>query len=1130
MDSLRLNRKDGLFILICVLVFAAGLVISLKYFQKAFPEASINFRYNRAQTEDIALAFLKDGMGLTPPDSYRHAGRFGYDGSAKIYLEKELGVEGARKYLGHPVRLWRWAHRWFKPSTKEEFTVFVTPEGEISRADHQVDEDAAGADLPEDSARMLAEHFLFGTVKMDSAQLTFLESQRIGRPHRADWTFTYRAKDIEPVKDSQYRYSVGIIGDQVGSYREFLHVPEAWWQSFGRLRSFNEMAGSFSGIGLALTAIAMVIIFVLRIRKRDIRWRTAVCFGLVATGLMLLNQINYFPISLYGYDTTASWSGFLTREILLAVLMSVGQGIMIFFITAAAETLYRERYGDKMALPLMFTFRALRTKSAFKNILLGVTLTSFFLAYQIVFYLVAGRFGAWSPSDVPYDNLLNTAMPWLAVLMIGFFPAVSEEFISRAFSISFMQKILKNRLTWVALLLPAFIWGFGHSTYPNEPFYIRGVEVGLAGILIGVIMLKFGILATLVWHYTVDALYTALLLFRSENLYFIITAAVATGLLAIPLLIALAAYLRKGRFEPDAGVLNRDVAAPPAEPALEAAPVMAPPPTAIAYRPFASRRLWLAAAFLVVGVLAALVPVSKIGDFMSYPVTPEQAVKTFTDSLRATGWADPDTLTIRAFAPQDENADPEDPDAYLLKHAGSVSAFNGIAEERLLVGRWRVYAWKPEHRLRYMGSVDSKTGRIQSLYPILPEEMPGDSLTEAQARALVEAKLTEMGEDVSKLEAKEYSQQKRPKRLDHSFTYEAREGDARNVAEAKYRRGGNVDGNYLSVGRSAWYHIPEKWERDRKATTVIRAVKQGLTYLAIGGLIAWAVVLLALRTRKGTVPWKKAFLVAIVPGVLGVLTAFDQFSYLNLREYFHNIETPWGVFQTTSLIGGLIGILFVYLMFVLELAFLGGLYPEALGALRRAERRASVVDALMAVVAGIGLLLLARSVGAWLSAWQPEWITFSGWQTPEWLGAPAPLPLFEMLQGALKRALLMTFLLIFLGYLWSHPMKKTWLRICLIIGVVILFLPSAAVEPGEWLMAAVVNLVGILLAMAALRLVDGRPAPLLAMVFGAATYRAVSAGMGGGLGSVITQTWVVAVIALLGLLWWLGVFSKRSTV
>jgi len=350
------------------------------------------------------------------------------------------------------------------------------------------------------------------------------------------------------------------------------------------------------------------------------------------------------------------------------------------------------------------------------------------------------------------------------------------------------------------------------------------------------------------------------------------------------------------------------------------------------------------------------------------------------------------------------------------------------------------------------------------------------------------------------------------------------------VAEAKYRRGGNVNGSYLSVGPAAWYHIPEKWERDRKATTVIRAIRQGLTYLAIGSLIAWAVVLLALRTRKGTVPWKKAFMIAIVPGVLAVLTAFDQLSYLNLEEYFVKIDIPWGVFQTTSLIGGLIGILVIYLMFVLELAFLGGLYPEALPALRRAERRASAVDAMLAVLAGIGVLLLARSVGAWLSAWRPELIAFSGWQTPEWLGAPAPLPLFEMLQGALGKALRMAFLLIFVGYLWSHPMKKVWLRICLIIGLVILFLPSAAVEPGEWLMAALENAVWIFLAAAALKFVDGRPAPLLAGIFGVAAFRAVAAGIGGGLGSVLTQSWIAALIAVLGLLWWLGVFSKRSAV
>ena len=55
------------------------------------------------------------------------------------------------------------------------------------------------------------------------------------------------------------------------------------------------------------------------------------------------------------------------------------------------------------------------------------------------------------------------------------------------------------------------------------------MEVGIGGVALGVILLRWGILPCLVWHYSVDALYTALLLMRSHNPYFILSGAAERG-------------------------------------------------------------------------------------------------------------------------------------------------------------------------------------------------------------------------------------------------------------------------------------------------------------------------------------------------------------------------------------------------------------------------------------------------------------------------------------------------------------------------------------------------------------------------------------------------------------------------
>jgi len=71
----------------------------------------------------------------------------------------------------------------------------------------------------------------------------------------------------------------------------------------------------------------------------------------------------------------------------------------LFVLIAGAETLYREALPTQISLGNLFRPRGLRTKRFFLGVILGITLAGIFIAYQTAFYIVAYRFGAWSPAE-----------------------------------------------------------------------------------------------------------------------------------------------------------------------------------------------------------------------------------------------------------------------------------------------------------------------------------------------------------------------------------------------------------------------------------------------------------------------------------------------------------------------------------------------------------------------------------------------------------------------------------------------------------------------------------------------------------------------------------------------------------
>src|SRR5262252_5763442 len=154
----RLDRRDLRFLGVCLAIIACGAVLTSALFRKAFPEAAIEFRVNRSQARVVAEKFLAE-QGLSVAGA-RFAGEFDVDDTAKVYLERELGLERASALYGRAAKIWQWRMRWFKSEVKEEQRVTISPLGDLIGFRSVLKEDAPGARLSREDARARALSFL----------------------------------------------------------------------------------------------------------------------------------------------------------------------------------------------------------------------------------------------------------------------------------------------------------------------------------------------------------------------------------------------------------------------------------------------------------------------------------------------------------------------------------------------------------------------------------------------------------------------------------------------------------------------------------------------------------------------------------------------------------------------------------------------------------------------------------------------------------------------------------------------------------------------------------------------------------------------------------------------------------
>jgi membrane protease YdiL (CAAX protease family) len=963
-EPVRFDRRDRIFIALCLAVIAAGAAIGRAGFSRAFPEASIDFKVTREEAVRLGEAALK-ARGFSVA-GMRALATFDVDDEAKTFLERTLGLAKASPLFATDVPVWHWSVRWVTPLQKLEYRAAVAPDGRVLAVRRLLPEKDAAPDPGDAAARALAEGAIRQDRGLDAGSLRFITAVVEKRPARTDRTFEWESNTIR-FGDAALRYLVEVQGDRVGRTSLFLRVPEKWRRDYETLRAKNEAAGRVAELGFALTFGAILVVFLQRVRRKDVKWRLALTFAAVGAVLQLLASLNELPIRLFAYDTTDAWGSFLATSVLQDAAFAALIGATLFLFVAAGEPLFRETYPGQPALGRILSLRGLRSKRFFRGLLLGYAMTAFFFAYQVVFYVVAERFGAWAPADVPQSSLLATPFPWLGVLVMGFVPATSEEFMSRMFSIPFVRSFAPG---WVAVVLPAFIWGFGHSTYPNQPFYIRGLEVGFAGVMIGVVFLREGMLPLLVWHFTVDAVYTALLLVRSSNPYFVISGAAASLVFLVPMAAALVLYVRHGGFAPDGDLSNAAVGSAPDSPrAADDAPLSCAPPRALD-----PRRLAFAAGLALVVLFLARVVLPRATPWDDVEVRVDRAAaKAAADAFVKAQGDDPaaclSVVTHATALPALEDA--SDTGAGLIPYDASDLAARWLLQRggMPLLTRWATQVLPgPVWNVRYMraldehgttAAVDARTGKVVAFRRSFPEAETGASPDDAASRAKAVEALRTFGEDAARWDVVSVSGESRKARRDTRIVFESTTDRA---GEAARRLFVSFAGDAPSLYATA-LKLPEEWVRQREKSTPPKYAALVWNILGLGTLVGLLVVEVVKIARAGAVPWRRALRLAML---LTVPAAVYRAADIPTALSQYRSEIPIGAFAVFSGIRLLVGVLVSYVLALVASALVLAVKPDAPAAFRRnaIDGRRALLASAAAVLLIVAARALARSIGA----------------------------------------------------------------------------------------------------------------------------------------------------------------------
>jgi len=855
--------------IVLALLSAGAIVYSVAYFGEAFPIMNIDLRMNRTAALDSAQV-RAERLGLGP-EGFSQAASFDTDRQVQTYAELEGGGRDAYRRMIETGRYqpYQWRVRHYAPNEARETTFRFTPSGRPYGFTEEWPEDAPGPALSADSARPIAETQAQTAWNIQLSPYELVSSSRQERPNgRVDHTFIYERPDLRLGDEGRYRIRLKVSGDQLSEVKHLVKTPEGFQRRYENMRSANTTIAQGGLIAVGLIYILGGCLYGLYwlLRRSAVRWRMAVIWGGIVAGLQFLSSLNQLPLAWMTYDTAVEPQFYVLQQVVSALAGALGMGLLITLSFVAAEGLSRLAFGDHPRLWTVWSPEAASSFPILNQTMLGYLLVGIFFAYDVTLYLYAQEFlGWWNPTSVLFQpDILAHVAPWLSPIANSLQAGFWEECLFRAVPLAGAALIgdrLGGRTWWIggALLLQAVIFGAGHANYPAQPAYARLVELILPSIGFGLLYLSFGLLPGIVLHYTFDVAWMAQPLFASDAPGIWVSQVMVVLLTLVPLLAVFYGRLRTGAWtELAERFYNRSWS--PDDETVSA--VTVPVTSGL------SRRVALgcaAAGVVGLGLWGGSTNFTPHETNLSAPrAEAEQAARA---ALREAGGS-PSNWTMAASVQT-----PDGQDDRFVWQEGGPGAYRQLMGSYLAAPFWEVRfytfadsldveARAEEYRVQW----GPAWGRRAVLHE-RPEAAPGDSLTEAEARAVADSAVrARTSLDPTGLQRIGAEPTPRPNRRDWTFTYADTTGYPLDQGQARLTV--DLTGTEVKeVSRSV--HVPESWKREARSertTSQILGAVSGilLALLIVTGLVVSIVWWARGPFRTWTSIWSAGLLFAVL--------------------------------------------------------------------------------------------------------------------------------------------------------------------------------------------------------------------------------------------------------------------------